>query len=287
MEDVLLNLDKEVYTDIADMITNAAIGTMKQSLEKKECSSVLAISSQYKIELSDEWDDGIYNCAMKGADFELAKKTADKNLKSKNIEERKKWLYRYIKIEFATGNYTNVIEASQELITLIGDNKKSKYLDIYRIMFDTYHRVEDNDKMISSLANIEKIYGLDYKDIERYITTMNVGSITNDNNLVIFYGTKVMNIQKSSSSFAQSPFVEFTLYQAYIKKENYNKALEVIKSLDKRELSDLVHARQQYLLGSVYDRLWRDDDAKEAYKKVIKIDENSPWAKLAKGAMKI
>jgi len=287
LEDELLKLDSEEFPDVNEIITAAAIGTMENALEQKECQSVLEISSKYKIELSDKWDDGVYLCAMKGADFTLAKKIADKNLTTKNLEQRKKWIYRLIKIDFATGNYTNVIEASKDLITLIDGDKNSQYLDVYRILFDTYERLENNTKIISSIIDIENIYGLSYKDIDRYVTVMTVGSQMNDSNLVIEYGKKIMEIQKKSDSYAQSPFVEFTLYQAYIDKGENNLALEVIKSLDERELPAVKRARQKYLLGSVYDRLWQDDDAKEAYNDAIKADPKSAWAELARSALKI
>ncbi len=287
LEDKLLALDKEEYPDVATMINNAAIGTMKEALKAKECSSVLDISTRYKIELSDKWDDGVYECAMKGADFTLAKKMADKNLKSKDLDQRKKWLYRYIKIDFATGNYSNVIEASKELITLIDADKDSKYLDVYRYLFDTYQRLENLDEMINSMREIEKIYKLDYIDIERYVTVMAVGSQRKDSNLVINYAKKIISIQTKSDSYAQSPFVEFTLYQAYIEKENYDGALEIIKSLDNRKLAASKRARQKYLLGSVCDRLWQNDNAQAAYQEAIDSAPDSAWAQLAKSAMKI
>lgn len=287
MEDSLLKLDAVEYSDIPTLITNAAIGTMKQSLKDKECNSVLVISSKYKIELSAEWDEGVYDCAMKGADFGLAKKMADKNLKSKDLEQRKKWLYRYIKVDFATGNYSNVIEASKELITLTQNDKNSPYRDVYRYLFDTYHRLENSNKMIESIADVVKAYGDDYVDIDRYIAVMAVGSEKKDNNLVIEYGERVMNIQRISASHPQSPFVEFTLYQAYTDKENYDKALDVIKSLDTLELNSTQRARQKYLLGSVLAKLWRDDESQKAYQEAIDAEPNSAWAKLAKSAKQI
>lgn len=287
MEEILLKLDKEEYKDAPKIINDAAIGSMKKALDAKECNSVLVISSKYKIELSSEWDDGVYACAMKGADFILAKKMADKNLKSKDINERKKWLYRYIRVDFATGNYSNVIEASKELISLIENDKDSEYKDVYRYIFDTYRRLEDTNKMIESIAVIQKMYQDNYLDIDRYVAVMTVGSDKKDNNLVIEYGQKVMDIQKASDSHAQSPFVEFALYGAYTEKENYNRALEVIKSLDKIELNKNNRARQKYLLGTVLDKLWRNDDAKAAYQEAIDTDKDSAWAKLAKSAKEI
>jgi predicted Zn-dependent protease len=97
----------------------------------------------------------------------------------------------------------------------------------------------------------------------------------------------IIDIQKSSSSYAQSPFVEFTLYQSYINKEDYNKALVVIKSLDKRELTKTERSRQKYLLGSTYSKLWRDEEAQNAYQESIDADAAGVWAELATSAKNI
>ena len=137
----LLNLDEEIYEDINSIVTDSAIGVMQSALESKECQEVLNISNDYNITLSDKWDDGIYECSMMGGDYQLAKRIASKNLKSKDLQERKKWLYRYIKIDFAIGNYSDVIDASKDLISLIDDVKTSKYKDVYRYLFDTYQRL--------------------------------------------------------------------------------------------------------------------------------------------------
>ena len=283
----ILSLDNDTYKDTHNIIKDAAIGLMKNSLEKKECHEVLNISNDYNITLSNKWDDSLYKCAMKGGDYQLSKKISSSNLDSKDLAERKKWLYRYIKVDFATGNYSDVIKAAKELITLIKDDKNSKYLAIYRIIFDTYDRVENQEKMIASILNVEEKFGLSYKDIDRYADVMSVGSDMNDDNIVIKYGQKIMKIQNNSHSYPQSPFVEFTLYQVYTKKEQYNTALSIILSLDKLKLKPAIRARQKYLLGTVYTKLWRDEEAKKAYNEVIKIDPKSPWAKLSKSAMEL
>ena len=283
----LLQLDAEVYPDKEQIVTDAAIGLMKKSLEHKECRDVLVISNDYQITLSDKWDDGIYECAMKGGDYQLAKSITRKNLKSKDLDERKKWLYRYIKVDFSIGNYSEVIDVSKDLIILIEDDKDSKYKNVYRYIFDTYNRLEKKEKLVDAMAKIETIFGLTYKDIERYITMVSIGFESKDDNMVIKYATKVMKIQKSSSSTAQSPYVEFTLYQSYINIENYNLALDVIESLNGVELSKNDRARQKYLLGTVLSKLWRDDEAKIAYDETINADPESAWAKLAKSAQKI
>ena len=283
----LLTLDEEIYEDINSIVTDSAIGVMKSALENKECQEVLNISNDYNITLSDKWDDGIYECSMMGGDHQLSRRIAGKNLKSKDLGERKKWLYRYIKVDFATGNYSDVIDASKDLISLIDDVKASEYKDVYRYLFDTYQRLEKSQEMISAIVDVQKVYGLDYKDLDRYASVMSIGSDKKDDNIVIEYGGEVMKIQNSSSSNPQSPFVEFTLYQSFTNIQNYNKALEVIKSLDIVELSKLDRARQKYLLGTVYSKLWRDEEAMKAYQESIDADSTSAWAKLAQGAKEI
>ena len=283
----ILNLDTDKYRDVENIITDAAVGVMQKSLKEKKCHEVLAMSNDYNITLSDEWDDGIYDCAMKGGDFTLAKSMANKHFKSKDLQERKKWLYRYIIIDFETGNYSDVLDASQDLIALIDDANKSQYKDVYRYIFDTYQRLEQNENVIASIANIEKAFGINYKDLDRYMALVNIGHDRKDDNIVIDYGNKAYKIQTKSKSNPQSPLLEFTLYQAYMNKEDYEKALSVIESLNDVQISKSQRARQKYLLGIVYSKLWRDEDASQAYIDAIKSDENSAWAKLASSAMKL
>lgn len=286
-QDRLRELDYELYGDTNMIITESAMGVMRDSLKKNECENALKISHEYNITLSDEWDDGIYECSMRIGDFKISKNIASKNIKLKDLDQRKKWLYRYIKVDFATGSYSDVVDASKDLIALIEDDKDSKYRDVHRYLFDSYQRLEDKESMINKIVDIQKIYTLDYKDIERYIAIMAIGSDRKDDTMVIKYGREVMKIQNSSNSYAQSPFVEFTLYQSYLNKENFNDALEIIRSLDSVDLTATQRARQKYLLGTSYERLWRDDEAQEAYREAIDADANSAWGKLAKSAMEI
>ena len=286
LKDKLLEINDK-FEDVGSLIKEAAISLMEQSLDKKNCKNVLVIANDYNITLSNSWDDGIYSCAMKGGDFQLSKSIASKNLKSKDIKERKKWLYRYIKIDFATGNYSEVVDVAKDLIALIDDLENSPYKDVYRYLFDAYERLGEKENMITTMAKVDELFGLNYKDIDRYVAMVTLGSELKDDNMIIKYASKVMQIQKRSNSYAQSPYIEFTLYGAYMDKGDYNAALEVIKSLNKLPLKATERSRQKYLLGRVLNKLWRDDEAKEAYREAIDADPNSAWAKLAKSALEI
>ena len=283
----ILSLDEDMYTDINTIVKDAAVGVMKIALKDKKCQEVLDVSKDYNITLSNEWDDGVYECSFIGANFELAKTIAQRNLSSKDMELRKKWLFRYIKVDFETGNYENIIDASKELISLIEEDENSNYKEVYRILFDAYKRSGNTDKLLDAIMKIQKVFGQDYTDIERYIELMSLGNKNKDDNLVIKYGEEVVKIQNDSSSYTQSPFVEFTLYQTYLNLEDLDKALQIIKSLDTVELSKKDRSRQKYLLGTIYSKLWKEADADKAYDASIKVDPDSAWAKLAISAKNI
>ena len=289
IEESILELDSDIYEDGEGIIKDAAKGSMKRYLKLDECQEVLNISNDYNITLSYEWDDGIYRCAMKGADYTLSKKIATRNLKTKDLEQRKKWLFRYIEIDFATGNYSDVIDASHDLIALIEDEleQNQEYKIVYRYIFDTYQRLEDKKNMLKSIVKIEDVFGIVFEDIERYVALIAIGEELKDNNIIIEYASKVMKLQKRSKSFIQSPYIEFTLYQAYKDRADNVKALNVIKSLDSVKLTSAKRSRQKYLLGISYSKLGKSKKAKEAYKEAIEADKKSAWAKLATSALEI
>ncbi len=70
-------------------------------------------------------------------------------------------------------------------------------------------------------------------------------------------------------------------------KEDFNRAHEVIKSLDGVELSKSDRARQKYLLGNVLAKLWKDTASDKAYQEAIDADPTSAWAGLAKSAKEL
>ncbi len=281
------SLDSELYPDKEELIKKAALGLMENALKSNQCQVVLDIQKDYNVTVSSKWDFGLYECFIKAADFNKAKAIAKRNLSTSDLQEKRKWLYYYIKVDFETGNYSEVIDAAKDLIAMIDDMKKSPYKDVYRILFDAYERLGDFDGMIRTIEKIEELFGLSYKDIDRYVDMINVGVAKKDDNIIIKYGKKLYELQERTDSHAQSPFVEFALYQAYMNKEEYKKALEVISSLDNVELDKKDRARQQYLKGMVLDKLWRNDEAIEAYKKAIEADADSAWAKLAKSALEL
>lgn len=286
IKDDILNLDDD-YKDKEEIVKDAAYGLMKDSLKAKQCDIVLDIQKDYNITVEEKFDDGLYECFYMANDFEKAKNIVLKHIDTKDIASKREWLYKLLKVDFMLHRYKDVIDESKDLISLIDNIQNSAYKDVYRYMFDSYGMLKDYDGMLDTITKIENIFGVDPKDIDRYVDMINLGVAKNDDNIIIKYAKKLYDLQNKINSYAQSPFVEFALYQAYMNKERYNEAYQVIKSLDKLKLKNNVRARQKYLLGEVLTKLWRDEEAKKAYKEAIKADPKSSWASLAKTALNL
>jgi tetratricopeptide (TPR) repeat protein len=278
-------LDEGIYPDARNLVSDAAKALMQNSLEAKRCMEVINLSETYNIELSENWDEGVYECAYYAGNFAKAKSIAVPYIKSKDVAKRMAWLYRYIRADFATGNYEEVAAAADELITLAQMEKSDAFNEVYRLRFDALQRMGERDGMINAIADIEKVYGLDFKDIERYTQMVTLAKERNESAMVEVYAAKVIALQERTNSYSQSPYIEFTLAQALMDMQKNQKAYETVASLDERSLTDAQRARAKYLEGSLLQKLGRNDDAKAAYEAGVAADAESAWGRLARDAL--
>jgi tetratricopeptide (TPR) repeat protein len=283
----LQQLDKKVYPDAQSMVNQSAMQLAKAKLKAGLCSEVMSISNDYGVKLPKEFDDEMYNCYMKIPQLNMAKGLAGSNINAKTITEKIKWMYRYANVLFQTGDYKNTIKVGNDVLTLIGKEKTSPYFDLYRTMFDAYQRTANSNKMLEMMTKIILTFGESYKDIERYVQMVDLGTRMKDDNIIITYGNRVMELQRKTGSYTQTPYVEFTTYQAYMNKNDLTRSIDIISSLDKRNLSKEQRARQKYLLGALLQKKGRNNEAAVEFKKAIAAQKDSAWAKLAQDALKL
>jgi len=286
LQEALRALDPQEY-DVTSLIDGAVSALMQEHLNRGECHDALTLSQQYEITLPDTWDEKIYFCAFEAGEYLLAKNIADKHRKTQTLNERMTWLYRYIQVDFKLGNYTEVLDASKELITLIKmeQNQKTQYPAVYRIFFDANERLGNREGMMEGITTIETIFGLDFDDIDRYAQMVALGNRKGDDVMVENYAKKVIYLQEKKASYSQTPFVEFSLADALIRLHKEDDAIDVIKGLDARDLTQAQRARQKYMLGSLLQKSLKLDAAIEAYQQSAQADADSAWGALAKDAL--
>lgn len=285
LESELHKLESTEYPDVNSMISKSAVGLSKEYLKEGKCSEAISLQKMYKIKLLPQWDGLIFDCALKTTQYPTAEKIAQSHLQSKSMAERQIWLSRMVKTQFALGDYKNAIKGGEELATLLNAEKNPPLNDIYRTLFDAMQRIGNAEGMIRHIKNIETVFGSDFQDIERYTQMVALGTARKDEALTQTYARKVMALQAKTKTYTQSPYIEFTLAQSYQKLGKDSDALEVLKSLNPRKLDKEKRSRQQYLIGSLAQKLGRKEDARSAYNASIKADGASAWGKLAKDAL--
>jgi len=287
IENDLYRLDTTAYPDVNTIISKSAVEITKQKFKEQKCAEALSMQKMYKIKLLPEWDGLTFECALNMGNFPVAKEMVAKHLKSKDITERQVWLSRAVKTHFTLGEYKEATKGGKELIALLDAQKNPALNGIYRLMFDIAQRSGDGEGMIRAIKGCESVFGIDFKDIERYTQTVSLGLKRKDEVLVQSYGQKVVALQKRTKTYTQSPFIEFTLAQSLMNQDKNKEALEVLKSLNPRKLNTEKRSRQQYLIGSLAMKMGNNGEAKAAFSASIKADKNSAWGKLAKDALEL
>ena len=285
LENELYRLDTTEYPEAHKLISQSAIGLEKRYLKEGKCSEAMELQKMYRIKLLPQWDALLYECALKTAQYPLAKKIAQPHLKSKSLQERQVWLSRLVRTHFALGEYKEALKGGEELIDLLGVEKNPSLNGVYRTVFDASWRLNDGERMIRHIKAIESVFPTDFKDVERYTKMVALGLSRKDESMVQNYARKVMALQQRTKTYTQSPYIEFTLAQSLQNVGKDAEALKVLKSLDGRKLSGERRSRQQYLIGAIAQSLGQKNQARAAFDASIKADKNSAWAKLAKDAL--
>jgi len=255
------------------------------TLEKGECAKAIELSNEYNLTLEKKFDESLYDCSFKTGNYTMAKKTASNHLKDK--EKRLLWLYRYAKTLNKLGKYEELTKVAGDVITLSSLEKSSEYDDILHDTFYAYERLKNTQEMIATIKELEKRRGLQYDDIELYVSMVKLGLKVRDDIIIQTYATKVMNLQEKTKSYSQSPFVEFAALQVLKAQKKEKEQLSLLNELVKRELNDKEKSRAQYMLGSLLMKDNKTKEAKAAFETSIQADEKSAWASLSKDALEL
>ena len=254
-------------------------------LENKKCSQAISLSKEHNVSVDAKYDDSLYTCAYKTGNYALAKEVSNKHLKDK--EDRLTWLYRYAKTLNKVGEYEELVKVASDVIILSDLDKTDKYDDILQDAFRAHERLKNTQGMITTIQELEKRRGLEYDDIELYVSMVKLGLKERDDIITQTYANKVMKLQDKTSSYSQSPFVEFAALQVLKAQKKEKEQMALLNKLIKRDLSAIQKSRVQYMFGSLLMKEGKNEEAKASFEASIRADEKSAWAGLSKDALEL
>ena len=261
---------------------DSAMSLAVDTLEKNQCAKAIFLSKEYNLSIESSFDEKVYECSFKTGNYAMAQEISEKHLKDK---DRLKWLYNYAKTLNKLGKYEKLTQVGADVVSLSDIEKTSKYDDILKDMFYAYSRLGKSTEMIKTIKELEKRKGLKYDDIELYVSMIKLGLKIKDDLIVQNYASKVMSLQKKSSSYTQSPFVEFAMLQILKEQKKDKEQMQILTDLVKIDMSNKEKARVQYMLGSLLMKDNKITKAKKAFEDSIKADEKSAWASLSVDAL--
>ena len=285
MKESLYALDPAVYAGMTKMVNNSARIMAERSLNKKDCQRALYLIGRYDFNLTKAYSESLYGCTMHERDYKYSSKIAEPFIKDKDLTERMKWLYRYVKTSFKAEDYKTVFVTGQDLLTLGEVENNTTYNDIMVEIFWSSLKLKEDETAIKYITKIEKDFGLRFSDIELYVAMSRFAKAKHDYTMIENYTTKVMKLQKQNKSYTQSPMIEYMHLNAIKKLSKYEKAYAVAKELSTRVKKAKDIARIFYEVGSLAQRLGKAKEAKKAFEKSSKADKDSPWSKLSRDAL--
>ncbi len=278
----ILSLNLKGFDDI---VAKSAQDLMQEMVTKHHCYKAVEIYKRYKLAAKYPLALDMYQCAMQTLSYKTAHKIVKQFVSSKDISKRIKWMYYDALSLYHLKHYHKVLQIGDDLRILLQNNTKSPYDEIYRVMFDSYAKLHNHEKMLSSMQKIINIFSIRFKDISRYIKLVRLGVSLKDNNIITTYGEYVYKLQNRYKTYPYSPYIGFTLAQAYSNIDHTQRAIKILLSL--KSLTPLQKSRQQYLLGTLFEKEWKNKKAKDAFRASIKADKSSPWAQLSKEAINL
>jgi len=272
---------EEAYAEVQK---SSAKALAMDSLEKGRCSKAIGLSMDYNLSIETKFDKELYHCAFATGNYELAKRTAIKHLKD---AQRLAWLYKYAKTLNKLGEYEELIKVTKDVVTLSAMDKVDKYDDILQDAFYAEQRLGNTQGMVTTIKELERRRGLVSADIELYVEMIKLGLKQHDDVVIETYTKKVMSLQKKTSSYSQSPFVEFAALQVLKAQNKEKEQMALLKELIKRDMTEKEMSRAQYMFGSLLMKENKNKEAKLAFEASIKADEKSAWAGLSKDALEL
>ncbi len=254
-------------------------------LDKGDCADAINLAQEYNLSIAKKFDEKLYSCAFETGRYELANQTAQKHLKDK--QKRLLWLYNYAKTLSKKGEYKELIEVTDDVITLADIENSKAYDDILEEKFYAYRRLGDTQGMIQTAKEIEKRHGIRYEEIEIYVEMIKLGLKQKDDVIIQTYSVKVMELQEKSKSYSQTPFVEFSALQVYKNQNDIKAQKALLDRLVKHDLNEKDRSRVQYMLGSLLMKEGKNAEAKTAFEASINSDDSSAWAGLSKDALEL
>ncbi len=283
MQNLLKEADDKNSTVTKELISKSALKLVGQLIKEDKCIDGIELIERYDVDIASCKDrDKLYECLIISSRYKKAEKLVLKGLNSKKLEDKFKWMQRALEVYSLMHRYEKVLELKKDLFTLAKILKKSIGAKYYRYVFEADFALEKYDEALDVAKILQKRYPKDIKNLEIYFKIVKYADKKEDDLLLAKYAKKILDMEKSFKVYPYRPDVEFLYIDALKRLNRLNDAKDIALSLVNDKISANIRVRAYYLLGEISYKQDKKEDAKEYFKKCVKIDVKSSWKSLCK-----
>lgn len=280
-----LNNSSSIFPDSLNVLKNSALGLAKNNLKNSNCNEAIILVKKFELKLDQSEDEQLYNCSMENSQYKIAEEITKRRIAQS--EDTLKWLYRYSQVLINSGKYREFLKISDEVISMAKIEKNSNYNEIYYDRYKAFDMLQDNDKVLDSVATIDKLFKDSYKNLQSFKTAVDIAKNKKDDLLIEKYGKKVLAIQDRLNSFVETPEIELLITTSLQHQNKFSEVIQVLENLLKRDLSNDIKSRVYYEMGSAYNNLKNIQKAKESFQKSFELSPNNSWGRLSSDFLKL
>ncbi len=268
------------------LLKKAIKDSIIQNLKQENCSNAVELLKEYNITLNKNIKQ-LAKCYISTFDYQDALSLINKQLKRKNMSLKEKffWLNKLANILEKTKNFKKLEQISKDIIFIGKTYNFKNYQKALYYQFEAEFGLKQYNKAISTSSSIEKIFKNNFKNISVYNKMVQYAKNIDNDTMIIKYATKIIKLQKHYKSYLLSPEIELTLVSSLEKTGNFNKGIDVLKDLLKRDNSKQYKARILYQLGDLYSQQGDKAKAKNIFKKCSTIKNEEGWSNLCKESL--
>lgn len=286
LKDKVLALPEEFAPDRNDTINNAGVHLAIEFLKQKRCSDAVKLKREYKINFSNEYDKELAYCALDTTDYKLAMDLSERNLKTaKTQKDKLSWSKLYIRALVSELDLYKVIDFGMETVALADKLEDREGQEVLYDVFNAYMKLKKYNEAMALSEEVEKKFKNSIKNIDMLKSLLNYASQNNDDNLLLKYSKKIMDIQLANNSYIESPSIELTYMNSLMNLNKLSELIEFGKSM--KLLDDENNVRLKYLMGTAYQKSGDNDLAKREFNECVKINAQSSWKGLCENGLKL
>ena len=278
----VLGLEEELKNyGLGAWIRKSAMQLAIDALKEGRCEAAVEMSLEHNLTLEGRYDKKLFNCYLKAGVYDRAKELLDKNIASKDLQKKLKWLYLAVRYYKERDSNKKVILTANDVLKLERSLGVKQYDDVLYDMAEAYYNLRQyNDLMLETVKKIEKHFPSDLRNIDLFMKMVRYAQKRKDILLEVNYAKKVIDLQKQYKVKAYSPKIEILYAHGLQKLGKYKKALSVVLDLLNKPLTDTQKAEVLYLAGELSLALGKQKEAVEFYTKCGEIVKDSAWQKL-------